>query len=187
MSSKFVLVVESNNDAATTASEIAPNVSSNSHAGNADAWATIDNIASFIQTQVLGRGVNVVYFDTAVSASTTGTFTDLPTAAQSMTVNGVTFTVRASGASGNEWNMGADVTACAANLAAAINASTTAGVIGTVKASSALGVITFTAVVPGSAGKNIPMTEGLDNFTLADTTLSTGGTQAHTTVISAGL
>jgi hypothetical protein len=46
--------------------------------------------------------------------------------------------------------------------------------------------VTFFALVPGVAGKNIPMAESLSNFTLADTTLSTGGTQAHSGIISAG-
>jgi len=47
--------------------------------------------------------------------------------------------------------------------------------------------VTFFSIVPGSVGLNIPMTESLDNFTLADTTLSTGGTQAHNATLSAGL
>lgn len=190
MSSKFVLVVQTNNDAATTAGEIAPSTSvpGSPYTPGAGAWSAIDNIGKFLQSEAAaGRGINIRYFDTAVSASTTGTFTGAPTAAQTMTVNGVTFTARASGAVANEFNIGGSVTATAANLAAAINASTTAGVINTVGATSALGVVTFYAIVPGSAGKNIPMTESLDNFTLADTTLSTGGTQAHNATLSAGL
>lgn len=187
MASKFVLVCNTNNDAATTASEIAPNVASNPGSTGAGAWEAIGSMADFIRTQLLGRGINVVYFDTAVSASTTGTFTDAPTAAQTITINGVTFTARDSGATGNEFNIGSSVTATAANLAAAINASTTAGIIGTVGASSNAGVVTFYAIVPGSAGKNIPISESLDNFTLSDTTFSTGGTQAHSTILSAGL
>lgn len=187
MSSKFVLVINTNNDAATTASECAPNVASNPGSTGIGSAEAINTIAKFIEAQVLGRGINVVYFDTAISASTTGTFTGAPTAGQAVTVNGVAFTARASGAGANEFNIGSDVTATAANLAAAINASTTAGIIGTVQASSALGVVTFSAVVPGSAGKNIPISENCDNFTLLDTTFSTGGTQAHSTTLSAGL
>jgi hypothetical protein len=187
MSSKFVLVVTTNNDAATTASEIAPNVSGNPNTVGSGAPGAVRRIAEFLMAQSLGRGINIRYWDTAVSASTTGTFTGAPTAGQSMTVNGVTFTARASGATGNEFNIGASVTATAANLAAAINASTTAKVINTVGATSALGVVTFFAIAAGSAGLNIPMTEGLDSFTLADTTLSTGGTQAHNSTISDGL
>lgn len=188
MASKFVLVVNTNNDGNTTASEIAPNVASNSNTTGAGAWGAINNIAAFLEAQANGRGINVVYYDTAVSASTTGTFTGDPTAADTITINGVVFTARASGATGNEFNFTAgSVTATAAALAAAINASTTTGIVGTVSATSALGVVTFSAVVPGSAGLNIPITELLGNFTLAATTFSTGGTQAHTSIISAGL
>lgn len=186
MASKFVLAVTVNTDAATVAASIGPNTGTNPHTTGADAWSCIDEICKFIQAEVLGRGASIVYFDTAVAASTTGTFTGVPSNNETMTVNGVTFTAKTSGATGNQFNIGADVTTTAANLAAAINASTTAGVAGTVFASSAAGVVTFYAAVPGAAGKNIPMTESLSNFTLADTTLSTGGTQAHSTTISAG-
>lgn len=187
MASKFVLVVNTNNDAATTASEIAPNVAANAHTTGADAGNTIRSIAAFLETQVNGRGINVVYFDTAVSASTTGTFTGDPTAADTITVNGVVFTARASGAAANEFNIGGTPTLNATNLAAAINASVSTGIVGTVGASSSLGVVTFFAIVPGSAGLNIPITESLDQFTLAAVTFSTGGTQAHTSTLSAGL
>jgi hypothetical protein len=188
MSSNFVLVVSTNNDAATTASEIAPNVASNPNTTGAGAWDAINNIAEFLRVQTNGRGINVVYFDTAVAASTTGTFTGDPTAADTITVNGVVFTARASGAVANEFNFTAgNVTATAAALAASINASITAAIIGTVGASSALGVVTFYSIVPGSVGLNIPISESLGNFTLSNTTFSTGGTQAHSTIISAGL
>jgi hypothetical protein len=187
MASKFVLVVNTNNDAATTASEIAPNVASNPHTTGAGAGTAIRNIAKFLEDQVNGRGINVVYFDTAVSASTTGTFTGATTAEQTITINGVAFTSKASGATGDQFNIGTTATASATNLVTAINASTTTGILGTVGASNVAGVVTFFAIVPGSAGLNIPITESLDAFTLAAVTFSTGGTQAHTTTLSAGL
>lgn len=184
--SKFVLAVTVNTNAATVAASIAPNTGTNSHTTGADAWSCIDNICKFLQQEVLGRGASVVYFDTAVAASTTGTFTGAPTAEDTVTVNGVAFTAKSSGATGNQFNIGSTPTLTAANLAAAINASTTAGVAGTVFASSSAGVVTFYSAVPGTAGKSIVLSESADNFTLADTTLSTGGTQSHSTVISAG-
>lgn len=187
MASKFVLVVTTNNDAGTTASEIAPNVASNSHTTGADAWDAINNMAAFLQNQVNGRGIRVDYFDTAVSASTTGTFTGDPTAGDTITINGVVFTARASGATGNEFNIGGTPTLNATNLAAAINASTTARIIGTVAASSSAGVVTFSSIVPGSVGLTTTITESLDNFTLAATTFATGGTQSHSTIVRAGV
>lgn len=186
--SKFVLVINTNNDAATTASEIAPNIATNSNTVGAGAWGTVDNIARFIQAQGNGRGINIIYYDTAIAASTTGTFTGDPLAGDTVTINGVAFTARASGAVANEYNFVAgNVTSTAAALAAAINASTTARIVGTVGATSALGVLTFFSLIPGSVGLTTTITESTSNFTLAATTFSTGGTQAHSTTISAGL
>lgn len=187
-SSKFVLVVTTSNDGATTASEIAPGTAANAMSTGAGAWAAIDRIGAFIQGEASsGRGINVVYFDTAVSASTTGTFTGSPSNNDTITVNGVVFTAKTSGATGNQFNIGASVTANAANLVAAINASTTAGVLNVVSASNVAGVVTFTSVVPGEVGLNTPITESLGNFTLAATTFTTGGTKAHSATLSAGL
>ena len=190
MSSKFVLVVTTTNSGATTAGEIAPSTSVPGQASTtgAGAWDSIQDIGAFLQTEAMGRGINIVYFDTAVSASTTGTFTGDPTAGDTVTVNGVAFTARASGAVANEYNfVTGNVTSTAAALAASINASTTAGIINTVGATSALGVVTFYSIVPGSVGLNIPITESTQNFTVAAATFSTGGTQSHNAVLSAGL
>ncbi len=189
MSSKFILVITTNNDAGTTAGEIAPTgVAGNPYTTGAGAAEAVRNIVTFLETQVLGRGINIRYADTAVSASTTGTFTADPTAGDTVTVNGVVFTARASGAVANEYNFVAgDVTATAAALAASINASTTAGIINTVGASSALGVVTFFSIVPGPVGLNIPISESTGGFTLAQVTFTTGGTQSHNATISAGL
>lgn len=188
-SSKFVLVVTTANDGNTTAGEIAPSTSvpGQSNTTGAGAWQTVDDIAAFLQSEAIGRGINIRYFDTAVSASTTGTFTGSPSNNETITVNGVVFTAKTSGATGNQFNIGASVTANGDNLAAAINASTTAGIINVVSASNVAGVVTFSSVVPGEVGLNTPITEALTNFTLAATTFTTGGTKAHSATISAGL
>jgi hypothetical protein len=122
----------------------------------------------------------------AIKASLLGTFTGDPTAGQALTINGVTFTARASGASTNEFNIvtGANGTA----LAAAINASTTAGIAGIVEASSASAqVVTVTCKVPGLVGNAIACTENMDNFTLAGSaTKLAGGTDGTATTLSLG-
>jgi len=190
MSSKFVLVCETANDGPTTAGEIAPSTSvpGQSNTTGAGAWDTVQDIGAFLQNQAQGSGIKIVYYDTAVSASTTGTFTGDPTAGDTVTINGVAFTARASGAVANEYNLVAgSVTLTAAALAAAINASTTARIIGNVGATSALGVVTFFSLIPGSVGIPNTITESTDNFTLTATNFATGGTQAHSAIISAGL
>lgn len=190
MSSKFVLIVTTTDDANTVAGALATSgVSGNSSTAGSGAIDAIRNIGAYLENKAAqGPGINVVYFDTAVSASTTGTFTGDPTAGDTVTINGVAFTARASGAVANEYNIvTSSVSGNAAALAAAINASVTARVINTVGATSALGVVTFYSIVPGSSGITTTITESTANFTLVATTFTTGGTQSHNAVLSAGL
>lgn len=115
----------------------------------------------------------------AVAASLAGTFTGAPTAAETITINGVAFTARASGAVANEYNIGGTVTLTAAALAAAINASVTAGVVDVVFASSLAGVVTVTSKQAGKAGNAIVVAEGTTNFAWAGAaTKLASGTQA---------
>lgn len=76
-------------------------------------------------------------------------------ATNTVTVNGIAFTCMASGATGDQYNVGADDTATAVNLVAAINANTTLD--GMIVATSALGVVTVTALVPGELGNAITL------------------------------
>lgn len=108
-----------------------------------------------------------------VAATGTATFSTA-VATNTLTVNGVTFTAVASGATGNQFNIGADDTASAANLAAAINASTSPAVKGSVTASSALGVVTITARAPGTGGNAITLAETGDGITVSGEVLSGG-------------
>ena len=75
--------------------------------------------------------------------------------ADTVTVNGIVFTCKTSGATGNEYNVGADDTATAVNLAAALNANTTLD--GMIVATSALGVVTVTALAPGELGNAVTL------------------------------
>ena len=105
-------------------------------------------------------------------ASKTGTFTGDPSADETVTIGGVVFTAKASGATGNQYNIGANVTAHAANLAAAINASSS--VNHSILATSALGVITITSKIPGKVGNLITLAESTSNFTWAGSVLASG-------------
>lgn len=111
----------------------------------------------------------------SVAASLAGTFTGAPTAADTVTVNGVAFTARASGATGNEFNIGGSVTITAANLAAAINASASTAVSGVVVASSSLGVVTISCLIPGYIGNAITVSESCANFTFAGSATALAG------------
>lgn len=81
----------------------------------------------------------------AVRASATATYTAKATAAKVVTINGQAFTAKASGAGANEFNIGLTKEDTAANLAAAVNASTTATIKGIVCATAASNAATGTA------------------------------------------
>lgn len=91
------------------------------------------------------------------------TLTGLPVAAETFTLNGVTFTARASGAVANEFNIGASATATATAIAAAINASVTNGVKDAVTATSSAGVVTITAITDGYSALGYTISESMTN------------------------
>ncbi len=110
----------------------------------------------------------------AVAATATLTFTGAPVAAETFVLNGVTFTARASGASGDEFDIGGTVTLTADAVVAAVNGSASVGVAA-ITASNVAGVVTFTADVAGAAGNSLTLTEALTNATR---TIFAGGADA---------
>ena len=116
----------------------------------------------------------------ATAASGTYTLTSV-VATDAVAVNGVTFTAVASGATGNQFNVGVSDTATATNLAAAINASATALVSGYVTASSAATVVTVTAVQKGLAG-NVYTITSADGTIVASGARLTGGAADPTAI-----
>lgn len=109
-------------------------------------------------------------------AQATSTFTLASVVAtDACSINGVTFTAVASGATGNQFNVGADDTETAVNLAAAINASVTALVSGYVSASSSAAVVTVTSAFYGTAGNMTTIASADATITVPGARL-TGGT-----------
>jgi len=108
-----------------------------------------------------------------------GSFTQTSTGAangETLTVAGVTFTARTSGAVGNEWNRNNTVATSATNLAAAINASTATNIY--CSAVAAAGVVTITVTQPGVLGNLLALTESCSNTT---TVTCAGGTEGTAT------
>ena len=99
-------------------------------------------------------------------------FTGNPSAGETVTINGVVFTARTSGATGNEWNIGAGAAANATALANAINASTTAGIVNVITASASSGTVTLTSNVAGVAGL-YSLSEALSNATVTAFSVAT--------------
>ena len=95
------------------------------------------------------------------------------TAAQTCSIAGVTFTAKASGATGNEFNVSATAATQATNMANAINASSS--LTGIVTASAASGVVRITAATKGLMGNGIAISAGTLANVTASGALLTGG------------
>jgi len=119
--------------------------------------------------------INIVCQGNEVQASGTFTLTSV-VATDAISINGVTFTAVASGATGNQFNVGVSDTATATNLAAAINASVTALVDNYVTASSSGTVVTVTSAFYGLAG-NQTLIASADGTIVASGARLTGGAE----------
>jgi len=146
-----------------------------------DKRLVVRRLASWLEAHasgVLNYTVDIDLNSGAVQATATITFTDTrPVAAETFTLCGTVFTARDSGASGNEFNTSAtdgDVTAAACVVA--INASATAKVTEAVVATSVASVVTITALIPGTLGNGLVLTEALANTTAVDFASGSEGT-----------
>lgn len=107
-----------------------------------------------------------------VGVKATGTFTfsgGLPIAAQTMEVNGTTYTFVASSAGPTEITIGANETATAANAASIISANDPE-----VDAVNVGGTLTISAANTGEYGNAITISESATNVTVSGATLSGG-------------
>jgi hypothetical protein len=112
------------------------------------------NLGSFFASVGVGsRGFNGYVVQGGTQATGTVTFSSLANN-DTVTVNGVVFTAKTSGATGsNQFNLGANDTAAAVNFAAAINSSSApAKILGVVSASPAAAVTTITFLETGAVG-----------------------------------
>nr|MBA3777403.1 hypothetical protein [Betaproteobacteria bacterium] len=109
----------------------------------------------------------------SVYASGTLTLTSV-VATNTVTINGVTFTAVAAGATGNQFNVGGTDTITAANLAAAINASVTALIPGYVVATSLATVVTVTSAFPSIGGNQTTIASGQGTIVASGARLAGG-------------
>lgn len=117
--------------------------------------ASVVVIANLLYAIVSGAKRGSIYMqqsaaDPVASAATITITHANVAAADTVTVLGQVYTARASGAVANEFNIGADATADAVNLAAALNANATFASLAV--ATSALGVVTIRLRTPGVIG-----------------------------------
>lgn len=156
-----------------------------------DAALQADLAAKLLQSLAIGNRSSssvTVAMDDGDRTHATGTivFSAVASASDTVTINGTTFTFRASGATGNEANIGANATASAANLATAVNASATALVNAHVTAAAATGTVTFTSV-GHLFGNSVTIAKGTDAgsvMTVSGARLTGGAVSANSTTIT---
>lgn len=128
---------------------------------------------------------------TAGAVSATNVFTITASnlsAADTVKIGTVTFTAEASGAVGNQFNVGGSARVTADNLAAAINAySGTKTVFSAVSSGTTTGIVTVTVLMPGVVGNQIPVTKSATNGSWSNTTFFTGGIDANVLTLHHGL
>lgn len=128
--------------------------------------AIMNFVVGMVSGTETGRIVAVSVDDNATPATGTIVFSAAGAASDTVLVNGATFTAVASGATGNQWNVGASATLSVANLATAINASATALVSGQVSASAATGTLTISSLFRGVYGNAVTIAKGVDAGTV---------------------
>lgn len=117
-----------------------------------------------------------------VAASATLTFAST-VATNTFTINGVEFECVASGATGNQFNIGASDALTAAAASAAVNASVTALIAGYVTASVSGAVVTITSDFPGLAGNQVTLSSSA-NITSSAARLGSGAADANKTIVT---
>jgi len=140
---------------------------------------------AILQFQVIARdedGLIVPWSDAAGAAAVVGTFSGVGTANDTITIDGVVFTLVAAAANAHQVTIGGTATATATNFQAAVNADPD----GThVVATRAAAVVTLTALEPGVGGNSIAVSESGTGFSFAAgaTALAGGSDQTESRAI----
>ena len=136
------------------------------YAGDVDV-VTISGVVGAVaiaQFAVLARAANgtLITYGAPVAASMTGLFSAVATANDTVTIAGVVFTGKAAPAGDFEFAIGATATESAQHLATEINAHS--NMLGVTALWTALGALTLTAAVAGTAGNSIAVSEASGTF-----------------------
>lgn len=149
-------------------------------------YADLQAIADLLQGVISGREKGETGSPPTVAVSiqegatrASGTFTLASViATDACSINGVTFTCVASGATGNQFNVGADDEETATNLAAAINGSVTALVDGYVTAVAENDVVTVYSTDYGIYGNQTAIASADATITVSGARLTGGAVDA---------
>ena len=122
----------------------------------------LENLLNALGLNRMGQIGVVIDDGNAVSAIGSVTFSSFNTANDTFLINGATLIAVASGATANQWNVGASATAQATNFASAIAASNTALIAPYITAVATTSVVNFTAAIAGLAGNTVTIAKGTD-------------------------
>lgn len=134
---------------------------------NFENW--LSGVSAGLRSGLFSFNVGAVQAVGSITQTSTGAAND-----ETLTVAGVTFTAKTSGATGNQWNRSDTVATSATNLAASINASADTNIY--VSASASEGVVTVTVLQPGVLGNLVTITESCANTTCVTPAGGTEGT-----------
>jgi hypothetical protein len=152
---------------------------------NGDAKTNTQGFINYLKRLLHGDSAGSLSFYTGAAKGTAVlTVTGAAVADETLVVCGVTFTAKAAGATGNQFNLNATPTTQATNMVTAFNASS--DLTGIVTASNVAGVITLTAAVAGKLGNALVVTEGLTNTALT-TTFAAAATGSNGTIYTVDL
>lgn len=145
---------------------------------------SIVRLANLLHRMARGARTGSVELCTGVAKAVgTITSTGAATDADTITVCGVVITAETGTVGNNEFAPSATPATQAANIAAAINTSTSTRLTGAVVATAAAGVVTLTAKAPGAIGNGLSLAESMDNVTVVD---FAGGSDGTRTPLAAG-
>lgn len=113
--------------------------------------------------------------DAGVAATGDITFTANPSAGHTITINGVVWTFVASGATGTQTNIGANLNATLTQLATDLNASANGSITPSAYANTGGTKLTVTYKTNGGAGNAFTLASGNANAVVSGATLSGGG------------
>ena len=143
----------------------------------ADLQTITSTLTNLLQGQAAGSQplteLEIVTEAVAASGSVTFRLTG-PVANDTVTINGVTFTGKASGASGNEWNVSTTPATNATRLAAAINASVSVDIADVITATASGDSVLLVADTKGADGNDITLAKSATNTNVSGSTF-TGG------------
>jgi hypothetical protein len=153
----------------------------------ASTQATAQNLVAAINastTEAVSDTVYATYADlSTVKATGSVIFADLPSADDTITLNGIVFTAKASGATGNEYNIGATVAATVENLYNSVIAATNTALKGAIYAYDA-DSLNITFATAGTIGNAYTLAESGSNTSVSASTLTSGVDNVTVNIVS---